>query len=40
MKCRILILVNDDVFSRAESFAIFCKDQKFATIMGSETGGD
>ncbi len=28
------------VFSGAESFAIFCKEQDFATIIGCKTGGD
>ncbi|WLD26703.1 hypothetical protein CDIFMA2_05710 [Clostridioides difficile] len=28
------------VFSGAEPFAIFCKEQNFATIIGSKTGGD
>ena len=39
-KGKIYLLVDSDVFSGAESFAIFCKEQKFATIIGSETGGD
>lgn len=39
-KGKIYLLVDNDVFSGAESFAIFCKEQKFATIIGSETGGD
>lgn len=28
------------VFSGRKSFAIFCKEQNFATIVGSKTGGD
>lgn len=39
-KGKIYLLVDNDVFSGAESFAIFCKEQKFATIIGSKTGGD
>lgn len=39
-KGKIYLLVDSDVFSGAESFAIFCKEQKFATIIGSQTGGD
>ncbi|MGL5258075.1 MAG: S41 family peptidase, partial [Proteocatella sp.] len=33
-------LVDNRVFSAAESFSIFCKEQKFATIIGSKTKGD
>ncbi|HFL2404838.1 TPA: S41 family peptidase [Clostridioides difficile] len=39
-KGKIYLLVDDMVFSGAESFAIFCKEQNFATIVGSKTGGD
>ncbi|MGL5753841.1 MAG: S41 family peptidase [Paraclostridium sp.] len=39
-KGRIYLLVDDYVYSGAESFSIFCKEQKFATIVGTKTGGD
>lgn len=39
-KGKIYLLVDDGVFSGGESFAIFCKEQKFATIIGTKTGGD
>lgn len=39
-KGKIYLLVDDYVFSGAESFSIFCKEQNFATIIGSKTGGD
>lgn len=37
---KIYLLVNKNVFSSAESFAIFCKDTGFATLVGETTGGD
>lgn len=37
---KIYLLVDNRVFSAAESFSIFCKEQKFATIIGSKTKGD
>lgn len=36
----IYLLVDEAVFSSAESFAIFCKDSNFATIIGQTTAGD
>lgn len=39
-KGKIYLLVDNRVFSGAESFSIFCKEQKFATIIGSKTKGD
>ena len=39
-KGKIYLLVDNRVFSAAESFSIFCKEQKFATIIGSKTKGD
>lgn len=36
----IFLLVNEDVFSAAEGFASFIKNTEFATIVGSQTGGD
>ena len=37
---KIFLLVNEDVFSAAEGFASFVKNTEFATIVGSQTGGD
>jgi C-terminal processing protease CtpA/Prc len=39
-KGKIYLLVNDGVYSAAESFAAFAKDTKWATLVGSNTGGD
>ncbi|EPZ57369.1 peptidase S41 family protein [[Clostridium] sordellii ATCC 9714] len=39
-KGKIYLLVDDFVYSGAESFSIFCKEQNFATIVGTKTGGD
>lgn len=36
----IYLLVDEKVYSSAESFAMFCKETKFATIIGQTTGGD
>ncbi|MDU1538346.1 MAG: S41 family peptidase [Paeniclostridium sordellii] len=36
----IYLLVDEKVYSSSESFAMFCKDNKFATIIGQTTGGD
>jgi hypothetical protein len=36
----IYLLVDEKVYSSAESFAMFCKSSKFATIIGQTTGGD
>lgn len=36
----IYLLVDEFVYSSAESFAIFCKDSKLATIIGETTKGD
>lgn len=36
----IYLLVDEDVFSAAEGFASFIKHTGFATIIGSQTGGD
>ncbi|RDY24605.1 peptidase S41 [Romboutsia maritimum] len=38
-KGNIYLLVDEQVFSSAESFAVFCKDTKFATLVGNTTGG-
>ncbi|HNX57516.1 MAG TPA: S41 family peptidase [Spirochaetota bacterium] len=39
-KGKVYLLVGSDTFSSAESFAMFCKETKWATIVGTETGGD
>lgn len=39
-KGKIYLLVDKPVFSAAQSFSIFCKEQNFATIIGTKTGGD
>lgn len=39
-KGKIYLLVDNGVFSSAEMFAAFCKSSKFATIVGTRTGGD
>lgn len=38
-KGRIYLLVDDGVYSSAESFASFAKDTKFASLIGTATGG-
>lgn len=37
---KVFLLVDGYVFSSAESFAAFCKGSKWATVVGSYTGGD
>lgn len=37
---RFWLLVGSNVYSASESFAIFCKDTGFATLVGETTGGD
>lgn len=37
---KIFLLVDEDVFSAAEGFASFIKNTEFATIVGTQTGGD
>ncbi len=39
-KGNIYLLTDEDVYSSSETFAMFCKDYKFATIIGQTTGGD
>lgn len=39
-KGKIYLLVDDYVFSSAESFAAFAKANKFAELIGTTTGGD
>ena len=37
---KIYLLVDDAVFSSAETLAFFCKSTKFATVVGIRTSGD
>ncbi len=37
---KIYILTSSKVFSSAETFAMFCKQTGFATLVGTKTGGD
>jgi C-terminal processing protease CtpA/Prc len=37
---RVFVLVDDGVFSSAETFAAFCKESGWATLVGECTGGD
>lgn len=37
---KIYLIVNKAVYSSSESFAAFCKDSGFATLVGETTGGD
>lgn len=37
---KIYLIVDSAVYSSSESFAAFCKDSGFATIIGETTGGD
>lgn len=37
---KIYLLVDKKVYSSSESFAVFCKDSGFATLVGETTGGD
>lgn len=39
-KGRIFLLVNSDVYSSSEMLAVFCKQTKWATVVGDTTGGD
>lgn len=39
-KGNIYLLTDSKVFSSAESFAIFCKEKNFATVVGCKTAGD
>ncbi len=39
-KGKIYLLVDQGVYSSSESFAAFCKDSGFATLVGETTGGD
>lgn len=36
----IYLLVDEAVYSSSESFAVFCKESKFATLVGTKTSGD
>lgn len=37
---KIYLLVDHSVFSSSETFAAFCKESGFATLVGERTGGD
>lgn len=37
---RFWLLTSEKVYSSSEMFAAFCKDTKFATLVGTATGGD
>lgn len=37
---KIYVLTDEDNFSAAESFAMFCKSTNWATLVGEKTGGD
>lgn len=37
---KIYLLVNRNVYSSAEGFAVFCKSTKWATVVGETTAGD
>lgn len=39
-KGNIYLIVDEKVYSSSEAFAIFCKETKFATLIGQTTGGD
>ncbi len=39
-KGEIFLLVNHNVYSSAEGFAVFCKDTKWAKVIGKTTAGD
>lgn len=39
-KRNIYLLIDKNVYSSAESFSMFCKETKFATLIGQTTGGD
>lgn len=39
-KGNIYLLIDKKVYSSSESFAMFCKETKFATLVGQTTGGD
>lgn len=39
-KGNIYLLVDEKVFSSSELFSMFCKETKFATVIGESTGGD
>lgn len=37
---RVWVLVGELVYSASESFAVFCQQTGFATLVGTQTGGD
>lgn len=36
----IYLLIDEKIYSSSESFSMFCKETKFATLIGQTTGGD
>lgn len=39
-KGHIYVLIDNSVYSSSETFAMFCKETKFARLIGQTTGGD
>ncbi|MEG2786834.1 MAG: S41 family peptidase [Romboutsia sp.] len=39
-KGKIYLIIDEKVYSSAEAFSMFCKETKFATLIGQTTGGD
>lgn len=39
-KGNVYLLIDEKVYSSAEAFSMFCKETKFATLIGQTTGGD
>lgn len=39
-KGNIYLLIDEKIYSSSESFSMFCKETKFATLIGQTTGGD
>lgn len=39
-KGKLWVLTSPNVYSSSESFAAYCKDTGFATLVGNQTGGD
>ena len=37
---KIFLLVDESVYSASETFAMFCKENELATLIGETTGGD
>ena len=39
-KGKIYLIIDKDIYSSSDFFAMFCKNTKFATLIGEETSGD